>query len=83
MTVPPILWRLDPDTWVLVGGPSSLSAGQVRASRWPVCPVCAGRIEVETIEVSTWARPGQFMIGQWECPAGCDPHDSDPRITGR
>jgi hypothetical protein len=65
---------IDPDTFALVGDGDDV----------PPCPVCLAPIEIDMIDVTTWgSTEPEYVIGQWECPNGCDPRTADPRYLGR
>lgn len=69
---------IDPKSLLIVGLPDGrLNGSQVAALDLPGCPACGKtRVRAEWLEVTeTCDYPERwYVIGRWECPLRCDPH---------
>lgn len=67
-------WLIDPPSFGLHGGTPPTTADEFAEQQWPPCPVCGTTVDVDRIDISAFddVEP-RYIMGQWECPNGCDP----------
>lgn len=70
-------WRINPQSLNVEpvdGQPvGDFTAQEWDEQRWPDCPVCGARINVDRIDICTNTDPRhRYICGAWECPNACD-----------
>ena len=70
--------RVNPVTFRIDGLVGRLDAEQTGMVEPPPCLLCETPIPLEWVDVTYANDTGRrYMLGAWECPAGCDPRTGE------